>query len=346
MPAISKAAQSRRANAIRARQSLAKQQERLSQARRWPKESAKVAELLQFFELRRVPFCAHLTIASSRFLSLIKGTLSARDVHGKKVDREDFEIGHKWERHIEEASTLPLSAGGHINFRVLESNPLYRSSECRLVVAQPDFVAEVDVEGGRKERVLIEVKSTNRPENYRSFMTGRASKQKYQLQLALQCSGISKGYLVFARGTAQTPNDSDRIEYRVIPVTRQTRFFSRHRAQILKGYACFVASLAAFPRNPTPDLVLFAFNEVLRLQSQLFPEVTFSKEDDGEARSFFNQDFRRKCRISRLVAKEEFEARGFRRSVGRPRQKGSELKAPRYRAASSKISCIRFPDPL
>lgn len=343
MPRVSKANDARQNNAQRARIQLQKHIGRIRQERRDPSQRAALENLIQYFKNGIKPFCPHLVIGSSRFFDLITQKLTARNVHARNSDRQDYEIGSRWERHVADLGFIPSERFDFVKFEVLDKDPLYRSNTCRLVIGQPDFRAKITNSQGKSEQVLIEVKSTNRAQNYQAFKTGRAHSQRYQVQICLQCSGIDKGYLIFARGTAQTPELSEHIEYRVLEIFREPNFFPRHKLQIVKGDARFLADLASFPNRPTASLIEYSEAQVQKYQSSLFSNLKSDGQEEQNTVIGITGDFRTQCRINRLIIKDKMELQGLTRKVGRPRKKGSELVRPRYGRKSELAYQIRFP---
>lgn len=344
MPRISKAKQARRENCQKARSRLPEFLEQISEDRRLPGQKLRITKIMQFFEGGPRPFCSHIFVSSSKFAQLIQGTLGARDVHGKKKDRDDYEIGQKWERHVFDLGEIPDSKTGPIQFRLLEQDPLFYSQECRFLVAQPDMRAQIVNENGDFEQVLIEIKSTNRPENYKSFKTGRASSQKYQLQVALNCSGIQRGFLIFARGSALTPQESENIGYRVFEIERNPNFIQINQGKISRGYAYFLADLAAYPHRPSKMLIEFAASELQRANELLFPRKDKKLNCHKSLPPSPHPNFRQQCQINRMIIKDQLAALQMKRSVGRPTKKASELKRPKYGKRMNLKGQIRFPD--
>jgi hypothetical protein len=344
MPRVSRANQARIQNATKARLELSKHHNKIVAVRRLPQQLKKLENIINFFRVGSKPFCSHLIIGSSRFWRLIQGHLSARDLHSKKADRSDYEIGEKWQRHVSDLKIIPGGKDAEAPFDIVEPDPLYYSPVCKMIVAQPDFRAKLLHEQGTSEEILIEVKSTNRYENYKAFKTRKATAQRYQLQIALQCSGIQRGYLIFCRGTAQTPEKSDNFEYRVIEVKKDINFFQTHKKKMLTGYTKLVADLVTFPNPPTPDFINMVRKELEKIEGDIFPGIN-QRSDGSESENVnLNQYFRQKCFISRFISKEQLAAHGITRSVGRPRKNGMELKRPRFTLKRNLSHFIRFPD--
>lgn len=94
-----------------------------------------------------------------------------------------------------------------IEFGILDSQTFSASRECPIFVATPDFFIAFKRNGGSEEITLPEVKSTNRIENFTAFKNGLITKQNLKVQIALQCSEINIGFLIFIQRDELEPQN-------------------------------------------------------------------------------------------------------------------------------------------
>lgn len=308
-----------RQKAANARQALLAKKELLREEKRKEEQSERVLSMLDFFRTGTSPYCSHLRLGSSQFLALLQRRLRAQDTHGFNKIGSDFSHGESWERWVKARGSLPLFGEEETTFEVISEAAFHHARTCRFLVASTDFKASYTRPDGGVELALFEVKTTNRPLNSRSWETGRRYQQRYQLQVALQCSEVQVGWLVFVDSKGLSQHELPDPEVRTFRVQREPDFFLRHRAQLLAGYASYLASCAAFPKTPSDHLLAFTLGQLQKKKDLLFPSSGWEESTEEVDEVKKSGKHKQRCRVNFAARDLRLSASAPSRMPGRPR---------------------------
>lgn len=264
-------------------------------------------------------YCCHLTVGSSQFHALINGKLSPLDTHCNKNSLGSFSNGSSWENYVQKQSFFRTVQRKTYTFEVLSKDPFFKSKICPVLVATPDFLIKYLDQEGQKKMGLIEVKSHNRKENRKSFITGNNPSQALQLQVALQASGIDIGFLFLTLANSYSSQSASFICTKVQEFRKDPRFIRKFGPRILAGYSKYIARLSAFPNDPDETLFEFAEQEVQKNREFIIKaQKCLPSEDKGgwNKPCFVPKGL---CRISNLIRAKINKQNNRPVTRGRPR---------------------------
>jgi hypothetical protein len=178
--------------------------------------------------------CMHpTTVGSSQIKKLGQPAgISLKQLHQRVYNKEARKDGREWEIAFErEAARGGFVADGLIVLEMLGQVSQY-SPTMPWVCATPDYVARVKrTAEGTEFLALIEVKSAKSPATFKTAL----SHHEMQLQVAMDCFQIDKGFMVVFRDEG----DYDCYEYAVHPVSRKG-VLGKDEKKIVWSYARFL----------------------------------------------------------------------------------------------------------
>lgn len=274
-------------------------------------------------------YCGHTKIGSSNFYRLINEELSAERAHQFNQKRAAHSIGNDWENYVKRQEWLPLDRPTGNFFEVIQSQPFSVSEECPVLVASCDFVIRFQNKKGLWEDALLEVKSLNREENQNAYCSDDNQNQRFQLQIALQCTKIKKGFLVFVKGSNENSRSSEHVAFDVVQIVREDNFIETNKKQIINGLAKYYASCAAYPDKESQELIDYGIDLIKLHQNSFFLNQESTRRSKQEYNFAFEEPSKERCSVSRLLRKQILAKKGFRVKVGRPRLQEKLLIKPR-----------------
>ena len=279
----------------------------------------RIISMLNFFRTGESDYCNHVRLGSSRFLAILQRRMTAEHTHGFGRIGHDFAQGSLWEDWARAGGSLPLFGRDPTPFTLTTEQSFHVSPNCPFIVASTDFAIKYNRPDGTPEEALVEIKTTNREINSKAFSSGRRHQQTYQLQVALQCSQMNVGWLVFIDTDGQNPQQRPNSEVRCFLVRRQDNFFQRHQAQLIAGYGHYLASCAAYPKPPSPELLKFTDGELHARKAELFLTERVREPSEALADTRYIAKGKRRCMINQAAQLQRVEAKGFKRERGRPK---------------------------
>lgn len=274
-------------------------------------------------------YCSHIRIGSSNVYKLLNGSLTAYRVHHAEKYFGSHQKGDLWERYFAKWTDFENENGEIIKFRIIDSQKFYRSNDCLFLAAIPDFVIEFTRNDGKKEIGLAEIKSTNRPKNFATYVNGNALEQRTQLQIALQCSELPTGFLIFIHGDKEEPLDCEDISYKVYEVKNEKKYLSFNRNKLLEGLGRYISMCASYPSVPDPELQEYVRTEIMKQRDKIIIQKSLIRTNVNLKNELPITPPRLDCKINKLIKIQYLKKTNSVRRRGRPRLKFKELKRER-----------------
>lgn len=286
-------------------------------------------------------YCNHVRIGSSNAYRLLSGSLTAKRVHHAENMKGAHNIGNLWEDFFEHQSFITFESGENVNYRVIRSQPFAYSVECPIFVATPDFYVQIDKGNKSPEYALVEIKSTNRTSNFESYSSQSFHEQIMQVQIALQCANVRKGYLIFYHGDEPEPQHCEEIEWRIIEVERKVNFFWQNQDKIIEGFSKYIASCVTFPKDATQLIQDYTKKELVKIKSHIFQKYSIKERNKSKHNFCEKKPVRTYCKISNEIRRNWMAGKGKKVPVGRPRLPYKMLKKKKERVLKYIYTLIR-----
>lgn len=203
--------------------------------------------LKNFINPRRELICEHMFIGSSQFYQFYNSSLKFSQIHPREYYKGARSDGEIFEEHFKNFHHKILMEKNLKLINITDSQVFKRSNIYPFLTATPDFIGFFS-RNKKKEKVLVEIKSTQNLEKFNNLLSEGYKKNKpiYQVQCSLNIHLIEIAYLVVYfykkkkdKKIQKKNAENSKIGIRII---KRDKDFFKNKTKIISCYKNFLVS--------------------------------------------------------------------------------------------------------